>query len=74
MKTVRVRIAVAVDEHGNYHAAGWSGSKDEHIGETASEFFESAEGAEAVHFVEADVPLPESQTIQGESCGTLTAE
>ena len=65
-KTIRVRAAVAVDEHGHYMFAGWSGGTDKDMAQNAREFFERAEGNECVHFVVADVPLPESVTVEGE--------
>ena len=69
MKTVRVRIAVVVDEKGGYNAVGWKGSdgfvwSDKELVKTAQDAFQS-EGNEAVHFIEADVALPEPQTIEG---------
>ena len=64
-KTTRVRIAVAIDEHGNYYCAGWSESDDLMIADNAREFFEASDGNEAVYFVEADVPLPLSGSVEG---------
>lgn len=66
-KTVRVRIAVMVTELGEYEAVAWSDSKDSDMVESISErFLEWAEGQQiAVHYVEADVPLPVAQTIEG---------
>ena len=64
-KTVRVRIAVAIDEYGHYFVVGWDGGTDKQRVESAREFFESANGNECVHFIEADVPLPVSETIEG---------
>lgn len=69
MKTVRVRIAVVVDEKGGYNAVGFQDSdgfvwSDKEILQTAQDAFDP-QGNEAVHFIEADVPLPEPQTIEG---------
>ncbi len=52
-KTVRVRIAVGVDPRGHWHAYG----DDE---ESDAEMYEDAtwDGA-TIHWVEADVPIPE---------------
>jgi hypothetical protein len=67
-KTVRVRIAVEVDEHGNYCAFGSNRERDPrqvigewdefHYGDFTEEFW-----------IEADVPVPEHPTegvIKGE--------
>lgn len=64
MKTVRVRIAVVVDEKGRYNSAGWNNCDDNYLRASAVESFEP-EGMEAVYFIEADVPLPESKTVEG---------
>lgn len=52
-KTVRVRIAVAVDKDGDWRA--W-GDVEEVV----------VFGGEALHWVEADIPLPQPQTVEGE--------
>jgi hypothetical protein len=66
-RTVRVRIAVAVNERGEWCCAGWTGGKDEDHTRSALETSEYHGGTlEAIHFVEADVPLPVSQTVEGE--------
>ena len=65
-KTIRVRIAVAVDEHGHYRCDGWAGGTDEDIAVSAREFLMNSEGNECVHFIEANLPLPESVTVEGE--------
>ena len=53
-KTVRVRIAVAVDAKGRYQVDGWKGATDEVI----------AANAAGYHMCP---PLPESTTIEGEA-------
>ena len=66
--TVRVRVAVAVSELGEYNTRGWSGGDDRE--KAAGDLAEWTDGARIdVHFIEADVPLPvvpESVTIEGE--------
>lgn len=62
IKTVRVRILVAVDEAGKWTSAGYAGDTDakdwimlDDLGETI-----------AYRWVEADVPLPEVDiTVEG---------
>lgn len=68
MKTVRVRIAVAIDKNGIWNCAGWKQTdkiiSDDYISAAAIDGIDSAEVI--VHFVEADIPIPESETIEGE--------
>jgi len=64
-KTVRVRIAVAVSDNGVWAVA--KGDSYKNAKEWALEFLPPNRGVtEAVHFIEADIPLPVSQTIEGE--------
>lgn len=68
MKTVRVRIAVAVDANGHWSSSGWYPSLSEHREEarilrTAIENLDSDECV--THWIEADVPIPEPKTIEG---------
>ncbi len=62
-KTVRVRVAVAVDEHGNYSTGGESNRKDNMLIHDATVFMPKAK---AIYFIEADVPLHAAETIKGE--------
>lgn len=70
-KTIRVRIAVAVMENGDYQASGWviKGKKAEaEAKNTALECAESYadNGASAqIRWVEADVPAYDEPTIEG---------
>lgn len=72
-RTVRVRIAVAVDADGRWSACGWSrddGGKasDASMMNTAVDGLGEGSG-EARYFIEADVMLPiptVAQTISGE--------
>lgn len=63
-KTVKVRIAVAVNEKGDWCASGWNvdgdGPGDHYLSDTANH-----DVGGIVYFVEAEVPLPGSVTIQG---------
>lgn len=63
MKTVRVRIAVAVDADGKWCSAGWVDS-DDSLEQTALDGLDSARPT-VVHFIEADVPMPEPTTVEG---------
>ena len=69
-KTIRVRIAVAVNADKDWNATGWNveGSEvdDKTKVDTALDAMPTS-AAEHVVFVEAEVPLPPSvETIEGE--------
>ena len=67
--TVRVRIAVAINADGQWGAAGWSQAEDESKLRVAMQNLNCAEDHDMLHWIEADVPIPQrqkSQTIQGE--------
>lgn len=66
-ETVRVRIAVAVSDEGDWCARGLSGSQDSDAVDSAFMHLSPARSHEAVHWIEADVPIPTPQTIQGEA-------
>ncbi len=64
MKTVRVRIAVAVDSEGNWDTHGLNCGIphcDAFLARVASQKLNGAR----VSFIEADVPLPEEITAEG---------
>lgn len=57
--TVRVRIAVVIDDRGRYNACGWSGAEEP--ARWARDGLDRGDGAaqvEEVHFIEAEIPLP----------------
>jgi hypothetical protein len=57
-RTVRVRVAVAVDTQGEWNAAGWSsGTEDERM-EIACD---NVQPGEARYWLEANLPLPEAR-------------
>ncbi len=70
-KTIRVRIAVAVTPNGCWDTRGmkltptWTGESDEKMARLASDFLFERNGTGHVVFVECEVPLPESVTIEG---------
>lgn len=62
-KTVRVRIAVAVDPGGNWCASGWMTGSPESMMDNC---LDEVGAGEARFWIEADVPLPLApQTILG---------
>lgn len=63
MKTVRVRIAVAVDEKCQWKAYGHWNAFDVDMTQQANLYVRHRQH---VVFVEADVPVPESPVIEGE--------
>ena len=72
-KTIKVRIALVVDETGGYGAAGLCGRDDKvAVGIANSHAFRDlccvigADGARARHIITADVPVPECTEIAGQ--------
>lgn len=67
-KTVRVRIAVKMTANGAWGCAGVYGGDDEGAASFAGDMLETEphEVAEHAVFVEADVPLPEPLTVEGQ--------
>ena len=67
--TVRVRIAVAVDEKGVWSAAGWAprSGREKDAADTMARIARNGVegGPHQLHWIEADVPVPTSETIQG---------
>lgn len=63
MKTVRVRIAVAVDSDGDWNACGSRTTTDDGAAQYAADTVGSPYH---VRFVEAQVPVPDVATIRGE--------
>ena len=74
MKTVKVRIAVAVDEYARWVADGCHGQSNERAMRGAGNelhdfwrsFGEPPASCSQVYFIEADVPVPEPVTVKGE--------
>ena len=66
-ETVRVRIAVAVNDVGEWTARGWLDADDEDAAFAAR--VSHAEPSSQIVWVEADIPLPRPQTIPGEVVG-----
>ena len=64
-RTVRVRIAVAVTPNGSWEAAGSRGWPDDDASHEARVCSDDPAHAR-VTYVEADVPLPEPETVEGE--------
>lgn len=67
-KTHRVRIAVTIDENGSWVCYG-GGSRGKNLGDeelrNVYDFADEIEDPNVLHFIEADVPLPESVTVEG---------
>lgn len=60
MKTVKVRIAVAVDPKGYWKAIGWPDLKDD---EAAGYAAKLCDRGEVVSFVTAELPIPEAVEV-----------
>jgi hypothetical protein len=66
-KTVRVRIAVAVLESGKWQACGGHNNNDKQSSEAAlRNTADYTNRNRIVHFIEAEVPVPESYTIKAD--------
>lgn len=67
---MRVRIAVAIDDKGNYCCSGYTDegkpASDKDIVVFARDGLDTTSHVVAVRFIEADVPLPVAQIIEGE--------
>lgn len=65
-KTIRVRIAVCVAPDDSWNSCGWSGDSGKQTDEElASNALDVMDHASSVHFIEVDIPLP--QTIEAEA-------
>lgn len=76
-KTVRVRIAVAINKQGQWNASGYFKWDDEGAKDTALTGLDEPgmeAGGESIVFVEADVPLPTEPTIQGKVAAPLAQD
>ena len=62
MKTVQVRIAVAVDEDGDWHAIGSNGWDDSLSKAEAAHGWGS--GQKALTWLTAELPIPAPQTVE----------
>jgi hypothetical protein len=67
-KTVRVRICVVVDDEGRWCSAGWTTDQEPPCDDKdliAYAMESDITGAnDRIYFLEADLPLPEFQTIE----------
>lgn len=70
-KTVRARVAVAVDEFENWSASGWDGARDD---EMKDGILDLMEGATVLYWLTADLPVPEEQTVEAEVNTATTDE
>jgi hypothetical protein len=73
-KTKRVRIAVAIDSTGTWCASGQSIEDGDPCpdDEMAAEVLEGdliINASKMVHFVEAEIPIPEEVTVEGHVSG-----
>lgn len=65
--TVRVRIAVGVDQKGRWTAAGWMDATDSDMLEEASFAFDPDKDLPRYSWIEAHIPLPEPVAlVEGE--------
>ena len=66
-KTIKVKIAVAVDPKGEWAAAGWSdGGEPADEGTLINHTIEDVGPGELVYWVEAELPIPDLSVIKGD--------
>lgn len=70
-KTVRVKVAVAVDPTGNWNASGWRDGDDIEKMGTA---FDPLEPGEARYWLTAELPIPEKVEVVAEVHTATTDE
>lgn len=61
MKTLKVRIAVAIDFDGNWSASGWDKGGDDQLMDIAAE---GVDVGETRYWITAVLPIPEIQEVQ----------
>ena len=67
-ETVRVRVAVMINGKGEWNAEGWYEGQTERIIEELRHTFIDCERLDehtVVRFIEADVPVPTAETLEG---------
>jgi len=71
MKTIKIRIPIAVDSEGNYNAVAWGGPQFASGGADPDDLVSSTReglephGPETVVWVSAEIPLPEESEVVG---------
>lgn len=65
MKTVKVKIAVAVDPHGNWNAVGWNEAAKNNPNLPMDLAISSVEEGEAHYWITAELPIPAAREIEG---------
>lgn len=77
-KTIKIRIAVAVDYAGNYAAGGWKGASADEAMEQAREGLvnlDQYDGGHQRYWVDIEVPVPQATrfigavTVEAENLG-----
>lgn len=59
-RTVRVRIAVAMDEGGEWSASGWGGHDQPYAPEAMESSLQCVGGIAARYWIEVELPIPDS--------------
>ena len=62
---MKIRMAVVINDHGHWNALGYYKWDDKKTIEIAKEGLAEISDCEAVHFIEAEVPVPKSEIISG---------
>jgi hypothetical protein len=66
MKTVKVRIACAVNSRGEWNVSGWSSDKEGRgATDVAIDGLDVDDLGEVLHWITAEIPVPEPQELAG---------
>jgi hypothetical protein len=66
-RTIRVRIAVAIDSGGEWNANGWGGAGEPYSPDAMAMARECVGADAAVYWIEADLPVPPRASRDGDA-------
>ena len=62
---MKIRIAVAINDRGEWNACGYHKWDDKEAIDVAQQGLDEPADNEQIVFVEVDIPIPQSITVQG---------
>ena len=65
MEKIKVRMAVVVDEAGNWSASGWRGAPKGEAMEVAEQILDPQKGNALEFYVEAELEIPKPIIVKG---------